>query len=184
MVTKEHSVHSQNKYPSIELSMEDVVSHGERIEEWLSQDGKHKVIVTVMGGKEWEGTWLKDVILICTDKLVGGEMMRVQSVKRPDRDEIVNTVFIDVFRFGREFGYMENYSFHSDNDGLIEDAGRISLPNHMAETTTLDYLEALTREDVHLLDEVPERIDIDETIRLFLEQLEERRFTKPVLISA
>ena len=179
---KEYLFGSHNTYPTIDLDMDNIEDRGETIEQWTSPDGRHKVIVAVMGGKEWEGIWLKDVILICTDQLAGGEMMRVQSVKRTDANDVVNTVFIDVFRFGGEFGYMENYSYSSDNGGILEEVGKVTFPNHKAETTTLDYLEALTYVDVHLMDEIPKAIDVNETIRVFLEQLEERRFTKPILI--
>ncbi|OGD83172.1 hypothetical protein A2572_02820 [Candidatus Collierbacteria bacterium RIFOXYD1_FULL_40_9] len=68
-----------------------------------------------------------------------------------------------------------------DNDGKIEEVGRIT---NRSQGEVEDYIETLTTERIRAIDDLPERIDVEETIRLFLEQLEERRMTLPVLIPA
>lgn len=183
---KEKLIPIVRNFPEIEVGMDGVEARGEFSEEWVSTDEKRKIVVTVMGGgKEWEGVWLKDILLLMINPLLGSELMRVQFVKRPDSEELTRSVFVDVFKFEDEAATFESYGYSSDNDGEREEMGRVRLPGHLSQNiTALDFLEELKDEDVFLLDEIPMRIDVDETIRLFVEQLQERNFVKPNLIPA
>lgn len=166
------------------MGMERVAETGELEEEWTSGDGKRRVEVTVVGGGlGWEGVWLKNIDLQSTDNLVGGELMKVSYVKLPESEEIITTISVDVFSFEEGVGYMENFNFSSDTEGVRESTGKRPI-GFAEEITALDYIEALKSEDVHLMDEIPLRIDIEETARLFVEQLQDRNFSKPLLIRA
>lgn len=172
------------KYPIIELDNSKLEQCGEKREEWQSADGKKKIVINVMGGGTWGEMWLREIVLFSTDNLVGGELMRLQTTKNVLTKEIVSTIYVDAFRLGNGFGYMESFCFASDNEGLREETGKITLPNHMAGTKDEDYLEAMLAENVLIYEELPKQIDVEETARLFLEQLEDRVIARPVLVKA
>lgn len=170
------------KYPEIEMGMMRIEETGEVKEEWFSADGKRKIeMMVVGGGLGWEGIWIKNISLHSTDNLVGGELMRVQYVKLPESEDVTIAIFVDVFSFEDGVGHMENFSFSSDAGGTRESLNkRVTIQTK--EITALEYIEALKNESVRLLDEMPTRIDVEETARLFIEQLEERNFVMPILI--
>ncbi len=160
--------------------MEGVETEGEKYQEWTSSDGKHKVIYMIRGGgKEWGGVWLKEIILKSTDPLTGSEMMKVQIVKNPDEVQPTKVVYVDTFRVNSGFGEMVKYVYSSDSEGLREETGEVSMKD---EAEPLDYIESLTTSEVRLVQDLPKRIDVEETIRLFQEQLIEQHFYMPVLI--
>lgn len=183
MSLKEKRLHGVSNFPNVDMEPERLEHSGEHIEEWTSEDGLKKIVVTVIGGgSDWKGTWLKDVRLFTINQLLACELMRVQTVKNDELNSVVKSVYVEVFSYTDNVGKMESYSFSSDSGGVRERSGEIRFTG--ASSSPLDFLEALTNAEVNFLNDLPEKIDVDETIRLFVEQLQELRFTRPVLVCA
>ena len=183
MSLKEKHLRGISNFPQIDMDVESLEDSGEYIEEWISEDKTRKIVVTVMGGgPEWDGIWLKDIRLLTLNDLLACELMRVQIVKNEELQHVVKNIYMDVFSYEGNVGKMESYSFSSDNAGTREQAGHIRLADRAV--SPLDYIEALTNSEVNFINDLPEAIDVDETIRLFVEQLQELRFTRPVLVCA
>jgi len=179
--TVEWTEKRMNSYPEIDLNMEGVETEGQKSIFWENEAEKRKITYIVMGGGPWEETWVKILILANTDKLFDSEMMRVEVSKNTSTGVISKAVFVDVFKFDGGTGRTASFAYPMDNDGKIEEVGRIT---NRSQGEVEDYIETLTTERIRAIDDLPERIDVEETIRLFLEQLEERRMTLPVLIPA
>lgn len=171
----------KNSYPVIDLEMEGVEVEGEKHVVWENEEEKRRISYIVMGGGEWQSIWTKILILASTDTLVGTELMRVEISKDNDTGKITKAVFVDVFKFDGGKGKSANFVYEQDNDGKREESGHVRL---ISEGEIWDYMETLKHETIRTLPDLPERIDVDETIRLFLEQIEDRRMQVPVLISA
>jgi hypothetical protein len=173
----------QHNFPKIIPGMEKIEDEGEKSEEWQNKEETRRVVYTVMGGgKEWGGVWLKDIRLLSTDKVIGGELMRVQYAKDTETKNQVVTVFVDVLKVDLRDWHLETFLWSSDNGGKIEEMGCSKYPNFERKFTMEDCIQAVTDESVHFLMDLPEQIDVEETARLFLEQLEERNFALPTLI--
>lgn len=173
-------------YPIDDLEIDSFEELSTKNDEWVSEDKKRKLVVIVMGGgvfSDWKGVWLKDIILSSTDSLVASELMRVQLSKNADSKEVLKTVFVDVFEFQQGQGIMNSKVYCSATGGKLEEMGKYSLCGEK-DTSTEEYIEAFVEEDVRTVQDLPEQIDVDETIRLFMEQLEERNFSMPVLVPA
>ncbi len=170
-----------NSYPAIDLNMEGVESEGERDISWENDAQKRRIRYIVLGGGSWGSIWTKILILSSTDPLVGTEMMRVEISKDNDTGKIGKAVFVDVFKFDGGKGKTANFVYEIDNDGKREESGHVL---QISEGEVEDYIEILKYESIRSLSDLPERIDVEETIRLFVEQIEERRMNLPTLIAA
>ena len=173
-----------HNFPKIEAGMEIVEEEGERKEFWLSKDERRQVSLTIMGGgKGWKDTWLKEIGLLCINEIVGSELMRVQYVKNMDTGLVTTVVFVDILTVKNDGLLITKYSYFGDNDGRLEE---VCGQNHsFNKTYTMESLiEAVATEEVRFGNELPKRIDVEETARLFIEQLEERNFSLPVLVDA
>lgn len=169
-----------NSYPIIDLNMEGVEVEGEKHVVWENEAEKRKISYIVLGGGSWQSVWTKILILSSTDPLVGSEMMRVEISKDGDTGEINKAVFVDTFKFEEEVGKAVNFVYELGNEGRREESGHVY---QISEGEVYDYLETLKDEMVRTRPDLPEQIDVEETIRLFLEQVEERRMSMPVLIA-
>ncbi len=178
----ENSPKIVHKFPDLEDGFEEIGTLHERCEVWENES--RKITLSVLGGtKEWPGVWVKEISMESTDPILSSCLMRVQIVKNEDTNISTKAVFVDVFRFDGEKGFFQVYAYSSNNEGKLEDMG-ITEPVTDLNISPLDYIDALVAEPARSEDELPERIDVEETIRLFLEQLEERRFDLPALVSA
>lgn len=170
-----------NTYPVVDLNMEGVETESEKSIVWESADQKRQIIYLVVGGGAWGDTWTKILTMSCTDELVGSEMMRVQLTKNTTTGMLTKAVYVDTYKYSGEKGYTQSFVYTLENDGMIEEA------NDVIERSSGEleqYLEILKTETIRTLVDLPERIDVDETIRLFMEQVAERNFAMPFLIPA
>jgi hypothetical protein len=71
---------------------------------------------------------------------------------------------------------IETYAYSTDSEGFREDFGTKS------KIGILETLERLAEGNLRTSDDLPERIDVEETARFFVEQLQERDFALPKLI--
>jgi hypothetical protein len=170
-----------SSYPIIDLNMEGVETEGQKQIEWENIAEKRRITYIVFGGGSWQDTWTKILILSSTDPLVGTELMRVEVTKDGDTGKVNKAVFVDVFKYDGGKGRSANFVYDLDNDGRREDSGHVS---NISEAEVEEYFETLMSEMVRTLPDLPEQIDVEETIRLFLEQIQERRLGIPALISA
>ncbi len=168
-----------NNYPIVDLNMEGVETEGEKKVIWENESEKRRISYIVLGGGDWQSVWTKILILTSTDLLVGTELMRVEISKDSDTGKISKAVFVDVFKFEVDSGKSINFVYELDNEGKREESGNV---RQISEGEVLDYIESLKFESIRALSDLPERIDVEETIRLFLEQIEDRRMQMPVLI--
>ncbi len=167
-----------NKYPVIEVGVDKIEEEGEKNEEWLSADGKIEVVLMVMGGGVgWEETWLKDIRLNSTNSVVGGELMRVQYVKNTDTNSCAVSLHVEGLDLKEGEWVLENYFYSSDAEGTKE------LEDSRTSEDVLGLIEGLALGTLRMSTDLPERIDVGETARLFVEQLQERNFSLPELIS-
>lgn len=171
----------KNSYPTIDLEMEGVEAEGEKHLVWENETEKRRISYIVLGGGDWQGVWTKILILASTDPLVGTELMRVEVSKDNDTGRLSKAVFVDVFKFDGGKGKSANFVYELDNDGAREESGHV---NQVSEGEIWDYVETLKSETIRTISDLPARIDVDETIRLFLEQIEERRMHLPALVIA
>lgn len=170
-----------NSYPKIDLNMEGVETEGEKNIVWENEAEKRRINYIVIGGGQWQSVWTKILILSSTDQLVGTEFMRVEISKDTDTGKICKAVFVDVFKYDGGKGKSANFVYDLDNNGTKEESGHV---RQISEAEIWEYMETLKEESIRTIPDLPERIDVDETIRLFLEQIEERRMGLPVLIPA
>lgn len=174
----------KHKYPIDDLEAENFDELGSRNDEWENETAKRKLVVNIINGEKnstWEGSWVKEIRLFSTDNLVGCELLRVQFSKKADSDEVVKNVFVDVFEYDNGLGIMSSMMYSSANDGWLEESGNYVLCGE--EHIPLEhFLEELLKDDFRLLSDLPKKIDVEETIRLFIEQLEEKNFSKPFLV--
>lgn len=181
MGQKERTENITNSYPNIDLNMEGIETEREKSVDWQSVETDRQINYVVVGGGAWGDTWMKSLSLSSTNKLVGTELMRVEQTKNSTTGITSKTVFVDVIKL--ELGKLSiiSYAYPQDNDGLIEEMG---IKDESVVTSLEEYLEELKTENIRTARDLPDRIDVDETIRLFLEQIEERSFGMPVLIPA
>lgn len=170
-----------NNYPIADLNMEGVETEGEKHVVWENEVEKRRVSYIVLGGGDWQSIWTKILILSSTDPMVGTELMRVEISKDGDTGKVQSAVFVDVFKFDEGKGKSAKYVYDLDNNGIREES---DLVLQISEGEILDYIESLKFERIRTISDLPERIDVDETIRLFMEQIEERRLDMPTLVSA
>lgn len=170
---------TENPYPIVDLYMEGVETEADRQINWVDEGLKRRIVYSVLGGGEWGDTWIKALSLSSTDKLVGTELMRVEVTKNTTTNEVGIAVFVQVLKYNSGKPSLIDFAYTLENDGRIEELGRTEIGGFaMVE----EYIEALKTESIRTLPDLPERIDVEETIRLFLEQIEERRMQIPVLI--
>lgn len=181
MALTEMSEKKTNSYPTVDLNMEGVETEGQKQIEWENPDLKRRITYIVFGGGSWQDTWTKILILSSTDPLVGSELMRIEVTKDGDSGKINKAVFVDVFKYDGGKGKTANFVYELENDGVREESGHVA---NISVAEVEEYIETLKQESVRTLPDLPERIDVDETIRLFMEQVEERNFGMPVLIAA
>ncbi len=179
MGQKERTENITNSYPNIDLNMEGVETEGQKQIEWENAEEQRRITYLVIGGGSWQDTWTKILILSSTNPLVGTELMRVEVTKNGDTGKVNKAVFVDVFKYDGGKGRSVNFVYDLENDGQREESGHVS---NISEAEVEQYIETLMDESVRAVPDLPERIDVDETIRLFLEQIEERRIQIPVLI--
>jgi len=168
-------------YPIVDLNMEGVETEAEKSIVWESAEHKRQIGYLVIGGGAWGDTWTKILTMSCTDKLVGSEMMRVQLTKNTTTGMLTKAVYVDVFKYDGGKATTRSFVYTQENEGQVEE---VDEKRQSSEGELEEYLESLKTEAIRTLVDLPERIDIDETIRLFMEQVEERSFGMPVLISA
>jgi len=174
----------QPVFPDVVSGMERIEEEGEKYEEWLSPDEKFRVVSTIVGGgKGWEGVWLREMHLISTDKAVGGDLMKVQWIKQKGVPEIITNVYVEVLKVNLTNWHFESYGYSSDCDGMRESIGATSFPTVVDKNLIMeDCIEGVVNSPVHFESDLPDRIDVEETARLFMEQLEDRNFILPVLV--
>lgn len=172
---------TENPYPVVDLYMEGVKTEAGRQIDWVDERLKRRIVYTVLGGGKWKDTWIKALSLASTDKLVGTEMMRVEVTKNTTTNEIGIAVFVQVLKYNYDKVSLIDFAYTLENDGQIEELGQTEIGG-IPEAEK--YFEALKTERIRTIPDLPERIDVEETVRLFVEQIEERRLEMPVLVSA
>lgn len=170
-----------SSYPIVDLNMEGVEMEEEQQIVWENSIEKRCISYTVIGGGKWDSIWTKILILSSTDPMVGTELMRVEISKDSDTGKVSKAVFVDIFKFDGAMGKAINFVYELENEGNREESGNV---RQISEGEVLDYIESLKFESIRTISDLPERIDVEETIRLFIEQIEERRTDLPVLIAA
>ena len=170
-----------SSYPVVDLNMEWVEMEEEQQIVWENSVEKRCISYIVIGGGKWDSIWTKILILSSTDPLVGTELMRVEISKDSDTGKVSKAVFVDVFKFDDGKGKTTNYVYESETDGKREESGHL---NQISEGGVWDYMETLKVESIRAIADLPDRIDVEETIRLFMEQIEDRRLDMPTLVSA
>ncbi len=170
-----------SSYPVVDLNMEGVEMEEEQQIVWENSVEKRCISYIVIGGGKWDSIWTKILILSSTDPLVGSELMRVEISKDSDTGKVTKAVFVDVFKFDDGKGKTTNYVYESETDGKKEESGHL---NQISEGGVWDYMETLKVESIRAIADLPDRIDVEETIRLFMEQIEDRRLDMPTLVSA
>lgn len=139
------------------MDMEKIEAGGEKHQEWLSEDEGISVTMCVFGGEDWQNVWVREIDLFVLFDSTLDNRMKVLSVKTPDSEVILHTVVVTLPVDG---GGMVQYTYSSDYGGKREtDDVSFDLPC-----------------------DLPERIDVEETVRLFLEQMEARDFSRPFLV--
>ena len=179
MTEKVEADNRLNTYPVVDLNMEGVETEGQKHIVWENEREKRSLAYIVLGGGDWQGIWTKILILTSSDPLVGTDLMRVEISKDNDTGRITKAVFVDAFKYDGGKGVSANFVYDLDNDGKREESGHV---RQISEADIEDYFEVLKYERVRTYADLPDRIDVEETIRLFLEQIEERRMSLPVLV--
>ena len=156
-------------------------TEGEKHVVWENEIEKRRISYIVFGGGDWQSTWTKILILSSTDPMVGTELMRVEISKDIDTGKVQRAVFVDVFKIDEGKGKSAKYVYDLDNDGIREES---SPALQISEGEISDYIESLKFERIRTISDLPELIDVDETIRLFMEQIEERKLDMPTLVTA
>ena len=180
-LSPEWAEHRFGTYPVIDLSMEVVETEGESRISWESKKEKRSITYITFGGGTWESVWNKILIFSSTDPLVGCDLIKIHIIKDNDTGMLTKEIYVDIFALDGDSKKIINYVYSSLTDGLLEESGLVSSESAV---DVVDLIETVTTEPIRTKRDLPDRIDIDETIRLLLEQIEERRMTMPVLIAA
>lgn len=164
----------KSSYPFDDLLQENFEDYQIKNDEWVSKDGRNKLIVTIVGGDSnagWNGAWIKDVCLLSILQDSRLEVLRVQLSKNGDNENVLKNVFVEAIETVDDQQFIVSIMFSNASEGYREELNRVKCELFVSE------------DDNRLLRNLPKRIDVDETIRLFIEQLEERNFRTPLLIS-
>ena len=98
------------------------------------------------------------------------EVLRVQLSKNGDNENVLKNVFVEAIETVDDQQFIVSIMFSNASEGYREEIDRVKCELFVSE------------DDIRLLHNLPKRIDVEETIRLFIEQLEVKNFTKPLLV--
>ena len=161
-----------------------------KYKEWYSPDGKRRITITVCGGPEYDGTYMKDIHLSAMGELSGGEMMRVQAVTEPNSDKTTYNVYLDAITEKDDGSWCltDIAYFHHDN-GSMHKPFSWSYPMKRDEYESLSDEEfkerciaSMKAEGIYHMSEIFPEIDIEATVVSFMDQIKRLDFSKPILV--
>lgn len=176
-MSQEHNPDLPLVYPWVEVGLDGVESQGEKNEEWISPDKKRRITSLVIGGGKWNSVWAKEVSLLSCEEESCNLLMRVVHTKNADTGTTTTSVQVEALKTENGLWFLESFGYSLESEGKRESLG-VSEP-----IDTLDGIENLAKEEIVLESDLPERIDVEETARLFIEQLQERSLGRPILIA-
>ena len=163
---------------------------GANFKQWTSPDGTRQIDIYESDGLKCGGTGVKTVGLSAIAKIGGGKIMAVQEVIHPD-GAVEWNVHLDVTT-DREEGEWPTVAsaMYSTSDG-----GKLYLPHPSSAPMKLGQYEKMSDEDFERLyraekakngirhaSELPEYIDVEVTIALFIDQISRNDLSRPVLV--
>jgi hypothetical protein len=154
--------------------------------EWMSPDGRKKITVSLCGGPEYAGTYMRDVHLYA---LVGevsfAKLMGVKAITRIDSPVINYNVYLDamakysevmILDEGEQDGWcLANIAYRTADNGLMTPVSALLFPDQA-------YLSGMRTKGFYTLNEMPGDIDVEATVVSFMNQIEESDFSGAVLI--
>lgn len=160
-----------------------------KYKEWYSPDGKRRITVTICGGPEYEGTYMKDIYLNAIGEISGGEMMRVQAVAKPNSQETEYNVYLDAITEKEDGWCLTDIAYFSHDNGTMHVPFSWSRPMKRGKYENLsdeEFRELCIREmraeGIYHMSEILPEIDIKATVVAFKNQIQKLDFSKPILI--
>lgn len=164
---------------------------GSNFKEWTNPDGTRRITISVHGGAKYGGTWMKDVYLRAIGEIGDSEIMRVQEVIEPDGNVEWN-VYLDVTVDSKEGTWPtvadaiystrdggKLYPFHSWSGPVKHGQYR-----EMADDEFENLHQAeMTKNGIRHANELPAYIDVEATVTQFINQIQRKDFSHPVLVS-
>lgn len=159
---------------------------------WSSSDGIHRLFVSVAGGPEYSGRWMRDIRLEAGIKSGSfyAEIIRIQEIIEKSAQRKYN-VYLDALTSKSNRIVLVHPSYGSENDGVLRPSFQTAFPMKGLEDkdiTDEEFYKKLREElldvGVYELSEVslyPE-IDVKATVDGVLKQIEAYDFGKPKLV--